>query len=268
MLTIKKFTWLMSFLLGTILFVSCQKNGGAGANTARLQVYLTDNPNLKLSEVWVDVKEIQINMEDSELITLSGSKPGMYNLFELTNGKDTLLSDAIIPAGLISQIRLVLGPNNYAITHDGRRIDLTTPSAQQSGLKVQVHQTVTGGILYRLILDFDAAKSIVVEAGNSGKYNLKPVLRILSFVPSGGIVKGWVLPDSVKTAIYAIKGVDTIATTFSDTTMNGAYSFNDIAAGNYIFSYVPQDTIHQSAQQNVTVTLGQTTIANNVTLVP
>ena len=65
----------------------------------------------------------------------------------------------------------------------GEKIALKTPSGQESGLKVQVHQEVTGGILYRLTLDFDAGRSIV-KAGNSGKYLLKPVLRIFSLVPS------------------------------------------------------------------------------------
>jgi hypothetical protein len=264
----KKLSLILALFVGTFVFVSCQKNGGTGSDdTARLQVRLTDNPNLNLSQVWVDVKEIQVGMGDSSMITLAGSHPGMYNLLALTNGKDTLLSDAQIPAGRMSQIRLVLGTNNYAITKTGERIELTTPSAQQSGLKVQVNQTLTGGMLYRLILDFDAAKS-VVQAGNSGKYILKPVLRIISFVPSGGNVKGVVLPGSVRTAVYAIKGPDTIATTYSDTTMKGAYYFHDIAAGSYNFSYVPQDTIHLTTQRNVTVTLGQTTTVDTVRLLP
>ena len=265
---IRKFTGFISLLLLIMTVISCQKNAGSGgANKARLQVRLTDNPNLNLSQVWIDVREIQINMADTGLITLAGSKPGMYNLLALINGKDTLLSDSEIPAGRISQIRLILGDNNYAITHTGERIELTTPSAQQSGLKVLVNQDVTGGILYRLILDFDAGKSIVT-AGNSGKYILKPVLRIISFVPSGGNVRGVVLPDSVKTAIYAIIGPDTLATTFSDTTMNGAYFFNDIAAGNYSFWYVPQDNIHKPAVRSVAVTLGRTTIVDTVKLFP
>ncbi len=263
----KKLSWILAFMLSVFAFVSCQKSSDTGSDgPARLQVRLTDNPNLNLSQVWVDVKEIQIAMGDTGMITLAGSRPGIYNLLALTNGRDTLLSDAEIPAGRISQIRLVLGTNNYAITNTGQRVELTTPSAQQSGLKVQVNQTITGGILYRLILDFDAAKS-VIQAGNSGKYILKPVLRIISFVPSGGNVKGVVLPNSVRTAIYAIKGTDTIATTYSDTTMKGAYWFNDIAGGTYNFSYVPQDTIHRTAQRSVTVTLGQTTTVDTVRLV-
>jgi hypothetical protein len=268
---IKKLTMCLA-VLGIIIFISCQKtidsgpgNDNNNTGNARLEVRLTDNPNLNLSEVWVDVKEVQIKMSDTGMISLSGTNPGMYDLLSLTNGVDTLLANAVIPAGTISQIRLVLGDNNYAVTLTGDTIDLKTPSAQQSGLKVQVNQTVTGGLLYKLILDFDAAKS-VIQAGNSGQYILKPVLRILSFLPSGGNATGIVLPDSVITAIYAIKVPDTIASTFSDPAMGGAYYFNDIPAGNYIFSYEPQDTIHQPDLRNVIITLGQTTIVDTVRL--
>jgi hypothetical protein len=195
---------------------------------------------------------------------LDGVHPGVYNLLDLTDGKDTLLADAQIPSGDISQIRLILGDNNYIITKSGEKIELTTPSAQQSGLKVQIHEVVTGGVLYRLILDFDAGKSIV-KAGQSGKYILKPVLRVISFVASGGNLKGVVVPDSVRTAIYAINGVDTVASTYTDIS-NGNFLFDDIPAGNYSLSYVPTDSSYKEAQQNISVVLGQSAVADTVVL--
>ena len=249
----------------TLLFFSCQKNNTGNSDKATLQVRLTDSPDPNVKEVWVDVKDVLINMGDTGWITLTGAHPGVYNLLDSTNGKDTILADAEIPAGNISQIRLLLGDNNYIITNNGDKIDLTTPGAEQSGLKVQINQAVTGGSLYRLILDFDAGRSIV-KAGNSGNYILKPVLRIISFVPSGGNVQGVVAPDSVRTAIYAINGVDTIASTYTDTT-NGNFRIGDIPAGSYSLSFVPSDTTYMNAQRNVSVTLGQTTVVDMVTLV-
>lgn len=252
-------------LTGSVILYSCQKNGETNDNgKARLQVRLTDSPDPNVKEVWVDVQEVRINMEGSGWITLGGAHPGLYNLLDLTDGKDTLLADAQIPAGKISQIRLLLGDNNFIITNSGEKIKLSTPSAQQSGLKVQIHQEVTGGILYRLILDFDAGKSIV-KAGNSGKYNLKPVIRIISFIPSGGNLHGVVVPDSVRTAIYAIQGVDTIASTFTDTT-NGKYWFGDIPAGNYVLSFEPSEIDYKAAQRNVAVILGQDVAVDTVYL--
>jgi hypothetical protein len=127
-----------------------------------------------------------------------------------------------------------------------------------------IKQDVAGGVLYRLILDFDAAKSIV-KAGNSGKYLLKPVLRVLSFLPSGGIIKGIVVPDSVRTTVYAITGSDTVASTFTDTA-NSQFRIRDIATGNYNLSFVPNDTIHKEALRNISVTAGQITIVDTVKL--
>jgi hypothetical protein len=260
----KLFLFSVTALALLILWSSCSKND-KNANTtgkAQLQVRLTDSPFPDAKEVWVDIQQVQVIMSDtSNPIVLD---PGLYNLLDFTNGKDTLLADAMIPPGTISQIRLILGDNNYIITNENVKIALKTPSGQESGLKVQVHQDVTGGILYRLILDFDAGKSIV-KAGNSGNYLLKPVLRILSLVPSGGDIKGVVEPDSVRTVVFAIQGLDTIASAFTDTS-SGNYLIKDIPAGNYSLVYIPGDTTFKSAEVPAAVTLGQTTIVDTVHL--
>jgi hypothetical protein len=264
---ISKWIWVAFSFLTITGFYACSKENSQKTNegNARVQISLTDAPNVEIREVWVDIKGIMLNMGDSSnWITLNNTHPGIYNLLDLTNGKDTLLADAEIPAGRISQIRLLLGDQNSIVTKDGQTLALTTPSAQQSGLKIQVQQDVSGGILYRLILDFDAGKS-VVQAGNSGKFILKPVIRVTSFEPSGGIVKGVVAPDSVRTAIYAIKGMDTIASTYSDTT-NGQYQLWDIPGGDYNFSYVPMDTSFKSAAAAVSVVNGQSTVVDTVVL--
>ena len=200
-----------------VFLFSCHKNEQSGGQ-AQLQLRLIDNPpaGVNIKEVWVDIQAVELMGNDStQPVLLSGVHPGVYNLLELTNGKDTLIADALIPAGNISQIRLILGTDNFIITSTGQKLLLKTPSAQQSGLKVQLHQAVEGGLLYRLTLDFDVARSIVF-AGNSSNVILKPVLRVLTFVPSGGNVSGAVVPDSVLTAVIAIQGVDTIASAFTN----------------------------------------------------
>jgi len=227
------------FAIAAVLIFSCQKNN-TGADQATLQLRLTDNPPPDIKEVWVDIRQVEIiGAEGSSPIILDGVHAGVYNLLELTDGKDTILADALIPSGTISQIRLILGENNYLITSSGEKISLKTPSAQQSGLKVQLHQEVTGGMLYRLTLDFDVARSIVF-AGSSDNVILKPVLRVISFVPSGGNISGVVAPESVLTSVVAIQGIDTIASTFSNT-VTGAYYIKDIPAGSYSLFFIPAD---------------------------
>jgi hypothetical protein len=56
-------------------------------------------------------------------------------------------------------------------------VALTTPSADQSGLKLNTDMDVTGSQTADFVIDFDACKSIV-SAGGSGKYLLKPVLTV------------------------------------------------------------------------------------------
>lgn len=252
-------------LVVVTLFYACKKTSNTSSDKSHLQLVLSDTPLEGVKEVWIDIRQVEILMGDTTRpILLDNVHAGVYNLLELTGGKDTLLSDALIPAGTISQLRLILGDNNYLVTQGGEKILLKTPSVQQSGLKVQLHQDVSGGMLYRLSLDFDVARSLVF-AGNSGNVILKPVLRVLSFVPSGGNISGTVMPDFVVTAVLAIQGSDTIASAFTNPA-NGGYLLKDVPAGDYLLSFVPTDSTYKTTQKNAQVTLGQTTVVETVQL--
>jgi hypothetical protein len=184
----------------------------------------------------------------------------VYNLLDLVNGKDTLLLDANIPSGRLHQIRLVLG-NSNAIVVNGVTIPLETPSAQQSGLKLNVQQDVTDGILYTMTLDFDAARSIV-QTG-SGKYILKPVIRTV-LNAAGGSIKGAVVPKTVLTAVFAVQGSDTLST-FTDSL--GRYLLRGVPAGTYALQYLPADTTYKSqTKTGIAVTTGNVTVVDTVRL--
>ena len=247
------------FFVSVTLYSCSEKSTG---ERAKLAVRLTDDP-ADYDAVNIDIQDVQINTgdDDNHWQSLPGVNKGIYNLLDLVNDKDTLLVNADIPTGKLHQIRLILG-NNNSINVGGTIINLTTPSAQQSGLKLNVQQDVTGGILYTMLLDFDAAKSIV-KTGNS-KYILKPVIRtVLSAV--GGSIKGVALPDSVVTAIYAIKGSDTVATTFTGT--GGGYFIKGIAAGTYDLHYWPIDTAYKhQVKTGIPVTVGNVTVVDTVRL--
>ena len=250
----KKLVFLLGFLAVVFLFACSRNQSNGNMEQAHLQIKLTDSPFPDAKEVWVDVRDVEILMEGDKAIVL-----------DFTNGKDTLIADAMIPAGKISQIRLILGDNNYIVTKANEQIALKTPSAQESGLKVQIHQDVTGGVLFLLLLDFDAGKSIV-KAGNSGNYILKPVLRILSLEPSGGNIKGYVVPDSVRTLVLAIVGTDTVSSAFTDPAAFGAYLIKDVPAGSYNLSFLFFFTTFQTAYSTATVSLGQTTVVDTIRL--
>jgi hypothetical protein len=253
----------LSLALGVfsvLLLSSCSKND---SSKAHLQVYLTDQPG-NYQQVNIDVKDVLINYSSdtgSGWVSLAGVKSGNYDILRLTNGNDTLLADAQVQTGRIQQIRLVLGPNN-TVKVGGQTYDLATPSAQQSGLKINIHQDVTSGVLYKLILDFDASRS-VVKSGN-GNYHLKPVIRA-SMEAIGGGIKGYVTPTTFSTAVYALKGSDTVAGTY---TSNGSYQIQGIEAGTYNLSFVPSDTTYKKqTKTGITVTTGNITTVDTVRLV-
>jgi hypothetical protein len=252
---------LLVFLLSTLTLVSCSEKDSN--EKARLEVRMTDDP-AAFDAVYIDLKDVQINVTDDAdkgWQSLPGVHAGIYNLLDLVNDKDTLLVNADIPTGRLHQIRLVLGSNN-SILANGITIPLETPSSMQSGLKLNVQQDVNGGILYKMVLDFDAARSIV-SSGN-GKFILKPVIRtVLNAV--GGSIKGAVTPKTVLTAVYAINGVDTM-TTFTD--LNGAYLIKGVPAATYTMQYFPKDSTYKSQiKTGIAVTTGNVTVVDTVRLV-
>jgi Domain of unknown function (DUF4382) len=262
---LRKTLFVLSMLaVSSAFFYACQKEESASsAGKTRMQVYLTDDPG-NYDEVVIDIQDIKINYSSDSVEgwqSLSNVKTGTYDILKLVAGKDTLLGDAELNPGKIEQIRLILGPNNY-VKVDGQQIPLQTPSAQQSGLKLNIHQEVNGGTIYKLLLDFDAARSIV-KTGNS-KYILKPVIRS-SLQAVGGSIRGFVLPDSLKTAVFAIQGADTVTSSY---TSNGNYTLKGLNAGTYTLSFAPTDTTYKTqTKTGITVTTSTVTTVDTVKLV-
>ena len=247
-----------------ITFTSCNKeNSSTGTGEkARLQVALTDDPG-DYDAVFIDLQDVRINYstDTSEgWVSLPNVRKGMYNLLDLVNDKDTLLTEADIQPGKIEQIRLILGSNNYVVVDSVKHM-LTTPSAQLSGLKINIHQDLNEGITYKLLLDFDVAKS-VHQTGN-GKYMLKPVIRAI-MQAVGGSIRGFVLPDSVRTSVIAIQGADTVASTY---TLNGGYMIKGLNAGTYDLHFLPSDTLFANkVKAGVAVTSNAVTIVDTLRL--
>lgn len=248
---LKKLMGLIPSVALVVVFISCDSD----EKNARLQVWLTDAPG-DYDEVNIDIQGVEIHSSESD----NGKgwksldvKSGVYNLLELTNGLDTLIGELVLPAGKVSQIRLILGDDN-SLKVGGQVYDLGTPSAQQSGLKLQVHETLAEGITYKILLDFDVAKSIV--ATGAGSYKLKPVIRTITEAESGAI-KGIVSPVESTPAVYAINGIDTVATTFADE--NGKFLLRGVLPGTYKVTFAPASGFLPIEKADVAVQLGVVT---------
>ncbi len=143
------------------------------SKTSNLTVRMKDAPG-DFQQVNVDVLEVQVH-SDNDWISLP-TNAGVYDLLTLQNDVSAVLvNQGAVPAGKMTQFRLLLGSNNSVMV-DSVMYDLKTPSAEQSGLKLNVKTTFLVNELYEILIDFDAEKS-VVKQGN-GDYSLKPVLKV------------------------------------------------------------------------------------------
>jgi len=89
----------------------------------------------------------------------------------------TLAGNVTVPVGKVSQIRLLLGTNN-SVTKLTGTFPLKIPSGSESGLKINMHEDIAPNNHLVVVLDFDAALSVVQERADS--YSLKPVIKVES----------------------------------------------------------------------------------------
>lgn len=253
--------WVLYLAIASFAFSSCNKDN----NKSRLTVYLTDAPAaydaVNVEILRVEIKSTSEQGEDGwQELPIN---PGMYNLLDFQNGMDTLLSSVEIPAGKVSQLRLILG-NNNSIVVAGTNFDLPleTPSGQTSGVKLNIHADLVEGVEYKIWIDFEAAKSVVVN-GN-GDYILKPVLRTFTEATSGAI-KGNVQPAAAQATVYAINGSDSLSAI--PDIITGDYLIRGVPAGTWTISADGNNGYNDQQVNNISVSLGQVTQVSPITLV-
>jgi hypothetical protein len=188
----------------SLLLAACGGGGdGGGSGTAggsgTLRLALTDAPACGYDKVNVTIEKVRVHQSasasDSDAgwseIVLSPAK--RVDLLGLTNGVLAELGQTALPAGKYTQLRLVLADNgsaplaNSVVPTGGAEVALTTPSAQQSGLKLSTNIDVASNQLADFVIDFDANGSTTLslqQAGvtvrstppdASGKFLLQPV---------------------------------------------------------------------------------------------
>lgn len=230
------------------VLAACGGGGGGGVSASgdgSLRVALTDAPSCGYDHVYITIEKVRVNQSttagDSDGgwtdITLSPARK--VDLLALTNGVLEELGTTPLPAGHYSQVRLVLASNSGTGTTmmgnslqptGGAMTAMTTPSAQQSGLKLKANFDVAAGQMADLVLDFDACKS-VVKAGNSGQYILKPVVAVMPRIVSG--IQGFVATtlSMGSTTVAAQQDGVTVRSTMPDST--GKFSIPFLATGTY-----------------------------------
>lgn len=238
----------------SLSLLSCKKDSSAKST---LSVRMTDAPG-PYNSVNIDLLGVEITGTNNDAVLLNLTNT-TYNLLNYANGTDVLIGTGTLDAGSVEQIRLILGPNNTVLVNNVS-YPLSTPSAEQSGLKLQVHQALVAGVAYSILLDFDANQSIV-DQGN-GTYKLKPVIRTIDTAISGSVV-GKISPIGL---IATVTAASALASYTSVVSVSGDFLIQGVPAGTYSVTVTPLLPKIAIVRTNIIVTTGASTNVGTYTI--
>lgn len=190
--------------------VGCSDSTSSETGQGQLKLSMVDAPaGYDRINIVVTRVEVHKSVADSNSgwIVINNNS-ATYDLLTLRNGASVVLGNSPLDAGSYSQLRLIIGAGSNVVVN-GVTYPLEIPSGEQSGIKLNHSFEIQSGLIYELLLDFDAQRSIVLT-GN-GQYKLKPVIRVVPIVISGTI-SGRINPISAAGYVYAISGADTFST--------------------------------------------------------
>jgi hypothetical protein len=259
--------------LTAVVLGACDDNG-SGPDGGRLTIQLTDAPAADIKEAFIQIEKFILigtpnDTSASGRIEFEPDDDDFIDLLQLTGGKVMEIVDAAdVPEGTYSELRVVLS-EGYVRLKDGRVFatagadvpdstdvdgELKCPSCAQSGFKVKFQGSgFTVSDNSTVLLDFDVAQSFGHEAGNSGKFIMKPVLRATAQTVLLGRIRGSVtlaggvtIPTCGTTTNnvtvfkpIAVMAGDTL-TGVTDTT--GVYRITGVVPGTYTLGSVKDYT--------------------------
>jgi hypothetical protein len=269
----KRLSLLLAAVGAVAVMVAGCGGGGSGSNgsgstgavpaaeMSKVSFSLVDTPfrfsGQQVTAVTITVKRIELVGTGGKQTVATLSPPEAINLLDFQKPPGIQLGTGSIPAGNYEQARLILDssqPDNNSVTlADGTVEPLKIPSATngskfggtsvdngngpgESGVKVKIGLNAVGGQTYSILLDFNAAESIVT-AGHSGKWIMKPV------IVGSAYASGWIAGVAVLTQPSAsplpIAGAEIVAVQNGQmintgvTGTDGSYSIDALPQGNY-----------------------------------
>ena len=146
------------------------------SETGKLVLQLTDEPALDVTKAEVVISQVQVHQTDADDDTGWITIVEEAQSFDLVAIKDVtvFLGEKQLAPGKYTQIRLDV--DSATATIDGEVHELTIPS---QSVKLVSGFQIKEGLTTTLTLDFDAQKSIK-EAGQSGKYQMNPTIKVLA----------------------------------------------------------------------------------------
>jgi hypothetical protein len=213
---VKKGAWFIWAFTVLALIAGCSSGNSPDGGSGALSLSLSDSATEQYRAVYVTIDEVMVHLGGDEE-SPDNWKPVMMspktvNLLELVNGVREELGVVALDSGHYTQMRLIVGQRpdsslnllstghpyaNYIIDqNDPPNVrELKIPGGHHTGIKIVHGFNIDPNFTTELILDFDAHRS-VVQAGSSGKWLLKPTIRVAELTQSA-IIEGTVTSDDV-----------------------------------------------------------------------
>jgi hypothetical protein len=220
---------------GILLFSACEKESqynDPGAQHGSMDVNMTDAP-ANYDVLLVALTDVQVYQQGKGWVALNANAES-FNVLELNNGKSKKIAQSSsLEAGVYTKVKLVFNQS----------VSLTTLASiglfgnQAAGIfvlqwqgnntiEVEINEEVKAGEHAAVMLDFDAAKSVVQDAGN---YYIRPVIRYIKDFDSGidgqleGSAQGMVMVNNGNGEVQA-------SAAFAS---NGSFKFQGLKSGTY-----------------------------------
>ena len=259
-------------LVAAALINGC--GGGSSRATGGVQLYLSDDP-LDASAVNVTISRVDVAKSEDAWVTLRdfGSSPVTINLLDYrydgnpATPDSYLLADSPLAEGHYTQIRLIL-TKIEVVDSTGAVHQCQMNSQDKTGLKLIGEFDVAPGTKTAVLIDFNAAKSIV--AMGNGQYRLQPTVKVVPLQITGsvhGIVvfkdsSGADVPVPTGATISAYQGTTLAGSALIDSE-DGRFGIGGLVAGDYTLKVETEG--YSAPDTTVTVTAAGDTDAGTIT---
>lgn len=253
------------------LMLSACSSSDSPSSTGSLNLNITDAPVDMAENVVVEFRGVEIKPAEGKSITFdfterceADPESCQIDLLALNGGTSAqLLADEDVPAGKYNWVRLMVkadeGVTDSYIMVGGKQHDLSIPSGDQTGLKLNSGFVIPAGGVSSFTIDFDLRKS--VHMTGKGEYILRPTLRMVDHAEMGSL-SGSIDPNLIATgdcttgaAVYVFpagtadapddedgeaedSGPDPITSAVVNTT-DGVYNYqvSFLSAGDYLIAF-------------------------------